>query len=264
MDEQAAPAIGWDAADYLAFADERLRSGFDLMLRLGALPHGAIADLGCGTGEHAAALARRYPAHPVIGVDSSADMLAKARRLDTPVDWVLSDLRDWQPAAPLALLFTNSALQWLPDHATLLPHLVGLLRPGGVLAIQMPRNFDSPAHAEMRALAATPRWRETVQPVLRENPVDEPGAYFDLLAPFADGEPDIWDIEYWNVLRGRTVLDWMRGTGLRPVLSVLSPDDQARFCAEYAERLARAYPPRPGGVTLFPQRRLFVVLRKRT
>jgi trans-aconitate 2-methyltransferase len=130
-----------------------------------------------------------------------------------------------------------------------------------VLALQMPRNFDQPSHVEMRALACEGKWAARLGPLLRAEPVAAPADYYDLLAPLAR-ELDIWETEYQHVLRGPApVLEWVRGTALRPLLEALAPAERGEFEAAYQARLARAYPPRPDGATLFPFRRIFIVAR---
>jgi trans-aconitate 2-methyltransferase len=81
-------------------------------------------------------------------------MLERARQVVPAVEWQQADIARWQPFAPFDLIFSNAALHWLPDHERLLPALAGCLAPGGVLAVQMPRNFDAPSHT---AIAETVR-----------------------------------------------------------------------------------------------------------
>ena len=165
----------------------------------------------------------------------------------------------WTPDAPFDLLFSNAALHWLPDHASLLPRLLGHLRPGGVLAVQMPRNFAAPSHTLLREVARVGPWADSLARHLADEPVAAPEWYHDLLAPLA-AAVDIWQTEYLHVLDGDDpVLNWVRGTALRPVIDALTPEDRMRFEAEYARRLRWAYPTRPDGRTLFPFRRLFIV-----
>jgi trans-aconitate 2-methyltransferase len=152
-------------------------------------------------------------------------------------------------------------LHWIDGHDTLMPRLIGGLTSGGVLAVQMPRNFDQPSHVTMREVAAGGEWAERLGPLCRPEPVRAPGFYYDLLAPLAR-ELDIWETEYQHVLRGPSpVLEWVRGTALRPFLEALAPDEQHEFETAYKARLERAYPVRATGTTLFPFRRLFIVAR---
>jgi trans-aconitate 2-methyltransferase len=254
----------WDAAQYLRFSGERMRPALDL---LGRIPDGIaprrIIDLGCGTGEITLALKARWPEADVVGLDSAAAMLDKAHALGGAVGWVQADIADWSPARPLDVIFSNAALQWLDGHEALFARLMHALAPGGVLAVQMPRNFAAPSHRLMRETAAEAPWGERLKPILRTEPVLPPERYYDLLAPIAP-EIDLWETEYLHNLQGETpVLDWVKGTGLRPLLDALTePDERAAFVARYQARLAEAYPRRSDGRTLFPFRRLFLIARR--
>lgn len=251
----------WDPGQYLKYGDERLRPGFELLARVGELPAGDLWDLGCGTGAHLRAIAARWPGRRTIGFDSSPAMLAKAAAEPSTIEWREGRIDDWVPETPPALVFSNAVLHWVDGHAMLLPRLLGALAPEGVLAIQMPRNFDQPSHALMRALASEGKWAARLRPLLRPEPVATPADYYDLLAPIA-GDLDMWETEYQHVLRGPApVLEWVRGTALRPILEALAPEERAEFEAAYQARLARAYPQRKDGATLFPFRRIFIVAR---
>jgi trans-aconitate 2-methyltransferase len=263
---EAAPrsvSPSWDAGQYLRFAGERMRPAMDLLQRIPEIGPRRFVDLGCGTGEVTLALKRRWPKADVEGIDSAASMLAKARDLSREIAWTLGDIAGWSPNRPPDLIFSNAALQWLDGHETLFPHLMRCLAPGGALAAQMPRNFGAPSHRLMREVAANGPWSEELRPLLREEPVLPPERYYDLLAPLAR-EIDLWETEYLHVLDGETpVLDWVKGTGLRPLLDALTdPVERADFTARYQARLATAYPRRADGKTLFPFRRLFLIARR--
>ena len=258
----------WDPVRYLQFADERARPGFDLLARVGDLPAGALYDLGCGTGIHARALAARWPERAVIGVDAAPAMLAQAAAEASLVRWQEADIAAWRPTGPAALIFSNAALHWLDDHAALLPRLIGMLAPGGVIAVQMPRNAGAPSHRLIGETVRQGPWAARLAPLLREEPVGDPGFYYDLLARVAPGGIDLWETEYLHVLAGphdgeSPVLSWTRGTTLRPLLAALGTDEAAAFTDRYEAALRHAYKRRPDGRTLFAFRRLFFVARAR-
>ncbi len=243
----------WDPQQYGRFSDHRLRPGLDLLARIGDLPAGPIYDLGCGAGALSPLIAARWPDRAVIGIDNSADMLATAREAAPEIG---------HPPQPAALLFANASLQWLDHHDTLFARLMGMLLPGGVLAVQMPRNHESPSHRLMREAAESGPWRSRLQQVRAIQPVAEPAAYHRLLAPRA-ARLEIWETEYLHCLSGRDpVVEWTRGTGLRPYLDRLAGSERDGFLAAYTARIASSYPPEPDGTTLFPFRRIFIVVAR--
>ncbi|HET8729283.1 MAG TPA: methyltransferase domain-containing protein [Alphaproteobacteria bacterium] len=251
--------MAWNPIQYLKFAGPRLQPGLDLIARLPDARAERVVDLGCGTGQLTALLGERFPGAAVAGVDSSPEMLAKAAEAHPGIVWRQDDIATWTPGQPVDVIYSNAALQWLPSHETLLPRLVGQLTPGGVLAVQMPRNFRAPSHAAMRATAADGPWKGRI--ALREEPVLPPEAYYDLLAPRV-ASLEIWETEYLHVLEGPSpVLEWTRGTALLPVFEALEGQELEDFIADYSRRLDRAYPVRPDGRTLFPFRRIFLLAR---
>ena len=251
----------WDPGQYLKYGDERLRPGFDLLARVGELPPGDLWDLGCGTGAHLRAIAARWPGRRAVGYDSSPEMLTKAAAAEGGLEWRQGRAEAWRPETPPALVFSNAMLHWVDDHAEVFPSLFGALAPGGVLAVQMPRSYEQPSHVLMRETAASGPWAARLAPLLRPEPARPPAFYYDLLTPHAK-TLDIWETEYQHVLQGEApVLEWVRGTALRPLLEALSPEERRAFEAEYQAHLARAYPRRPDGATLFPFRRIFIVAR---
>ncbi len=259
MDGVAGAAAGWDPAQYLRFAGPRLQPALDLLARIPLAAPAAVYDLGCGAGNVTRLLRARWPDAAVTGVDASPAMLQAAAAAAPGVRFVQADLAAWGPPAPADLVFSNAALHWLDHHATLLPRLLGHLGPGGVLAVQMPRNHDAPSHTGMVAAAEAGPWRTRLQPLLRRAPVAPPAVYHDILAPHA-GRLELWETEYLHVLEGESpVVEWTRGSALKPLLDALEPPEREGFLADYAARMAAAYPRRPDGRTLFPFRRLFIL-----
>lgn len=255
----------WDPAKYVQFGDYRDRPFFDLTGRVHADRPVQVVDLGCGPGNLTATLAERWPGADVVGVDSSAEMLAKAAAVadGTPsLRFELSDIAHWMPSAETDVVVSNAALQWVPGHQDLIPKWLAVLSPGSWFAMQVPGNFNAPSHALMRTLAGSPRWESKLRGVLRGGEsVGEPAEYLRILLD--EGfTADAWETTYQQVLPGPDpVLEWVRGTALRPVLAVLSPEDGAEFEGEYAAALRDAYPPTPHG-TVFPFRRVFAVGHK--
>lgn len=250
--------MSWDPDQYARFGGERLRPARDLVNAISAARPARIADLGCGDGRATELLAARWPDAEILGVDDSQSMLDAAAKLGLRAEWRRDGIDTWQPGSRFDVVFSNAAIHWLPDHATLLPRLLDAVAPGGALAVQMPRNFAAPSHALLFDLAESPSWRARLAPLVRRQPVQDPQWYYDLLAPRARSI-DIWETEYVHALSGdRPVVEWLKGTWLRPFLHALGPDAPV-FEAEYARQVAAAYPRRADGKTLFPFRRLFMV-----
>lgn len=250
----------WDPALYGRYADERSRPFFELTARIAAESPATVVDLGCGSGELTVALSARWPAATVRGLDASPEMIDRAPQ-DGRVSFAVADARDFD-ATGTDVLVSNAMLQWVPGHARLLRAWAEQLNPGGWLAFQVPANFDAPSHRLMRELADSPAWRDRLDGVLRhEDAVASPTEYLDLLAG-RGMRVDAWQTEYQHVLGGDDpVLEWVRGTGLRPVLAALSDAQAAQFSGEYAHALRLAYPRRPYG-TVFSFARTFVVAHK--
>jgi trans-aconitate 2-methyltransferase len=261
--------MNWDPSQYLKYATERLRPALDLVARVSLVAPRTIVDLGCGAGNVTQILSERWPTARITGVDNSASMLAKAQdtlRGNPRVAWLEADLAAWAAAAPAGgadLVYSNAALHWLDLHEILFPRLLSAVADDGILAVQMPSNFHAPSHTVLEEVAAGPQWGSRLRPLLRPVPVASATQYFDWLAPHAQ-TIDAWTTEYLHVLapaanREHPVVTWTKGTALTPFTAVLDAEEQRAFIAEYAARIATAYPPRPDGHVLFPFRRVFIV-----
>lgn len=206
-------------------------------------------------------LAKRWPEATVIGLDHSPEMLTEAKAGDgSAIRWIQADLRDWQPDTEPDLVFSNATLHWVPDHRTLFPKLIRWIKPGGALAVQMPRSWALPSHRLMReTLAELNLGSADLRSSLEGEPVETPQTYYGILAPLVR-HIDLWETEYLQALEGPDpVLEWVKGTGLRPILHALGGDERDRFLKEYGARLRIAYPAASDGRTLYPFRRLFLV-----
>jgi trans-aconitate 2-methyltransferase len=249
----------WDASQYLQFADERTRPCHDLIGRVALAEPGRIIDLGCGPGNSTAALMERWPAAEITGMDSSPEMIAAAGKAHPGGRWVTGDIAGWTADSPYDLVFSNAALQWVPDHAAVFPRLVRQVAAGGALAMQVPANFDAPAHRAMRELAASRTWQGRFPNKVREWFVHEPAFYYDAVAPLVS-RLDLWTTEYFHVMPStQAIVEWYKGTGLRPFLDALSDEDQREFLGEYHALLESVYPRRADGRVLFPFLRMFLI-----
>ena len=247
----------WDPQVYGRYAGERSRPFHELTARVRATDPATVVDLGCGDGALTSTLADRWPSAAVLGIDSSAEMLASAPA-GPRLRFEVGAIEDWAPERPVDVLVSNAALQWVPRHWELLPRLVGALAPGGWLAVQVPGNGDAPSHALLRSLRASARWRDRLGDAGRWPDVPDPAEYVRLLSGLGCAV-DAWETTYAHVLAGPDpVLGWVRGTALRPVLARLSAAEGAEFEAEYGALLRDAYPAAAYG-TVVPFRRVFAV-----
>lgn len=252
----------WDPGLYLAYESERARPFVDLVSRIPTEPR-TIVDLGCGPGHLTAVLRDRWPDATVLGIDSSPEMVAQARReaADPQVSYALDDLASWAPPAPVDLVISNAAFQWVPDQLEVVPRLRDHVAPGGVLAFQVPDNHQEPNHVLLREIAGRPPYAEHAAGLASIRSVS-PATYLDLLADDA-WELDVWGTTYYHVLDGEDpVYRWISGTGARPVLEALPPGIRKDFVAEYKAALREAYPRRSYG-TVLPFPRTFVVAKRR-
>jgi len=254
----------WNPALYRQFEDERTRPARELLARVDLAAPKRIYDLGCGPGNSTELLAQRYPEALVTGTDNSDAMLATARQRLPGCRFEFGDIAQWQPAEAPDLIFANAALQWVGDHDTLLPRLFDALAPGGVLAIQMPDNRDEPTHRLMREVATLDPWGSSIgNAAAVRTKILSINAYYDLLARDAT-EVDVWRTAYQHPMETpAAIVEWVRGTGLRPFLEPLSPIYQEGFLAEYERRIALAYLPRADRRLLLGFPRLFIVAHRR-
>jgi len=253
----------WNPDLYRRFEDERTRPARDLLARVALQAPRRIADLGCGPGNSTELLVERFPEADLIGIDNSAAMLASARERLPGCRFELADIGVWAPEGTFDLIYANASLQWVGGHETLLPRLLGLLAPGGVLAVQMPDNRDEPTHRAMRELAAQPPYAALIGDADRlRTDLLGLGGYYDLLAPLG-ASLDLWRTAYQHPMdTPARIVEWVRGTGLRPFIDPLPEPERMQFLAAYEQRIAASYPPRADGRRLLAFPRLFFVARR--
>jgi trans-aconitate 2-methyltransferase len=253
--------MGWEPDRYLQFSDQRVQPAADLLSRIPLTRPVQVVDLGCGAGNVTRLLAQRWPDANITGLDSSPEMLERARSVLPSAHFELVRVEHWSRDAPLDLLFSNAALHWVDGHEALFPRLLDSLSPGGILAVQMPGNFNAPSHLLIRELAGTTSWADKIGSA-RMGAVLPMAVYQRILAPCST-RLQLWETIYWQAMHGPTpVLDWLRGTTLIPYLAPLDDAARTAFLAELGPRLAEAYPADSSGTTLFPFRRIFILAQQ--
>jgi trans-aconitate 2-methyltransferase len=253
----------WSAAQYVKFEQERTRPVRDLVARIPNAEVLSAADIGCGPGNSTEVLRERYPQARIIGLDSSPDMISSARKRLPDIVFEVADIGEWRPKEPLDVILANAVLQWIPDHERLFPALMAKLGPGGALAVQMPDNLDEPSHRLMGEVASAgpgaAKLKDAANARTERHLADW---YFRLLRPHAP-HVDVWRTTYFHALAGaRAIVEWLKGTGLRPFLDPLEESEREAFLARYEAAVAKAYPAEPDGTVLLPFPRLFVVARR--
>jgi trans-aconitate 2-methyltransferase len=260
-----ARAVTWSAQQYVQFEDERTRPARDLLAALPAIDVRTAIDIGCGPGNSTGLLTARFSAAAVSGLDSSADMIAAARKRLPGLRFDIADIGGWvyENDAAFDVILANAVLHWLPDHAKLFPALVAKLAPGGALAVQMPDNLDEPTHRLMREIAAEGPWAEKLAAAAAAGarpPMPTANRYYEILSG-AGCRADIWRTTYYHALSGGAgaVVEWFKGSGLRPFIAPLNEGEREDFLARYRSAVARAYPAQTDGCVLLPLPRLFIV-----
>ena len=260
QDVTPAPDPMWDVAQYTKFAAHRLRPALELLTRIRHDEPELVHDLGCGTGDVTRLMTERWPHAQVVGSDSSREMLAKASQIPSRVRWQQLDVRRWRPEQAQDVIYSNAVLHWIAGHEDLLPRLVSFLAPGGVLAIQMPLSWNEPSHRSiLDVLEQLDLGSDALRRRYRTSPVAAPEWYIDLLHPLV-GKLDVWTTRYFQLLEGEDpVVEWVRGTGLRPIIDELNPGELALFMTTYRALMHEHYPSISADVTVFPFPRLFIV-----
>ena len=250
----------WSAAQYLKFEDERTRPARELLARVPLEAPKLVADLGCAPATSTALLAERFPDARVVGVDSDADMLANARKRLPRVEYVQADIVDWSPEPGTDLIYSNATFQWVPDHLGQLARLFAALAPGGVLAVQMPDNMAEPAQTLMREAARAGAWGTKLAAAMdSRDALHSVGGYYDRLVGLS-ARLDIWHTHYQHKMdSAAAIVEWFKGSSLRPFLDPLDAEERRGFVAAYESRLADAYPARADGARLLRFPRLFIV-----
>jgi trans-aconitate 2-methyltransferase len=254
--------MAWNPEQYLKFAEARLRPAMDLLAQIALEAPSTIYDLGCGPGNVTRLLAKRWPGAAIVGVDDSSAMLQKAAEVPSRIAWRRESVAHWKPDGHADLIFSNAALHWLPNHASLFPRLVQALASNGVLAVQMPRSFAASSHLLVEETVRSGPWRSRLEPLLGPPPVADPQSYYRLMAPFSSSI-NIWECEYLHTLHGLDpVKEWMKGSWLKQFLDALGMPEREMFEDDYGRRVREAYRPEEDGTTLFPFRRLFMIVTK--
>lgn len=251
----------WSAKEYLKFEDDRIRPVHDLANAVPLKDVKTIVDLGCGPATSTEVLFNHWPKAKISGFDSSADMIASAKKRLPKVDFFVEDIEKWSPSADVDLLFSNAVFQWLPDHIEQMKRLLSAMKSGAALAVQMPDNLFEPTHRAMIHVAEDKRWADRIGSVAREK-LPNVSVYYDALKPLAR-HVELWQTIYNPVMENHeAIVEWMKGAALRPFLAPLNDEEKQAYLALYLERIKKLYPVQYDGKVLLRFPRLFVVIVK--
>lgn len=253
--------MSWSAKQYVAFEDERTRPARDLLAAIPTAEARSVVDIGCGPGNSTELLVQRFSGATVSGLDSSADMIAAARKRLPQLQFDVAEIDRWADEGPFDVIFANAVLQWVPDHAALLPALASRLAEGGSLAIQMPDNLNEPSHRLMREVAANGPWASKLADAAgQRTDMASASEYFSMLRPHC-ARVDVWHTTYHHQLSDGAagVVEWFKGSGLIPFLSPLTESERAQYLEQYLAEVEKAYPALADGSVLLPFPRLFIV-----
>jgi trans-aconitate 2-methyltransferase len=251
----------WSAKQYVAFEEERTRPVRDLLAAVPDGYRGRAIDIGCGPGNSTEVLTAKLPAARISGFDSSLEMIEAARKRLPQIEFRVGDVASWRDSGPFDVILANAVLHWLAHHDSLLPALIAKLAPGGALAVQMPDNLAEPAHRLMRETALQGPWAGKLAEAAESRTTLRDAAwYFDVLRPHAQ-RVDIWRTTYHHQLTGGlvAVVEWFKGSGLRPFLDPLDAHERAEYLKHYTAALTPFFPERSDGSVLLPFPRLFMV-----
>ena len=258
MQYEVGAPMTWSAQQYTRFEAERTRPVRDLVRAIPREHATAVVDLGCGPGNSTEVLAGRYPSATITGIDNSGDMISAARRRLPHIAFEVTDIAAWKAPRPMDVILANASLQWLPDHQSLYPKLVSQLSKGGCLAVQTPDNLLDPPHRLAREVAAQGPWSDKIGQV-RHPERHAADWYYALLKPLTTSV-DLWRTTYFHPLQGhQAIVEWFKGTALRPYLAPLAPEEQQEFLAAYLQAISSAYPLLEDGTVLLPFPRLFLI-----
>jgi trans-aconitate 2-methyltransferase len=253
----------WNPAQYLAFADERARPALDLIARLPNRAPRLIHDVGCGPGNSTRLLADAFPGATLTGIDSSHAMIARAKAAVPKARFIVGDASVWAPNPEADLVFSNALFQWVPDHARHLARILEALKPGAVLAVQMPDTLTEPSHVHMAKTALNPAFKSKLaKAVHARSPLLSAQGYHHILKPLCS-RLDIWRTSYHHLLSGLDgIIAMLSSTGLRPFLDPLTAQEREAYLAAYRKAIAPHYPVMDDGLLLFPFPRLFLLAVK--
>lgn len=252
----------WSSEQYLKFKKQRTQPAVDLAERIAADQPKNILDIGCGPGNSTAVLKERFPGADILGVDNSENMIDKAKASYPDLDFRICDITcELDKLDTYDVIFSNACLQWIPNHREFIPAFFGKLNEKGVLAVQIPMNGEEPLFKIMSKVIAEPRWNFSDMNI-EINETLLPEEYFDILSSCTESF-DIWETVYYHRMPSiEAMVEWVKGTRLRPYINALDKSNAKLLENEIAERAAEIYGKQKNGEIIFKFRRFFFTAAK--
>lgn len=252
----------WDSEQYLKFKKQRTQPAIDLVKRITTKQPGKILDIGCGPGNSTFVLKKAFPQAYLLGVDNSENMIKAAKESYPDMNFQLCDVTTGIDSLDeYDVIFSNACLQWIPNHAKLIPMLFHKLNKNGVLAVQIPMNGQEPLFRIMDEILSEPKWNFSSMNI-EKNEILLPEEYFTILSSCTD-HFDLWETVYYhNMPSVEAMVEWVKGTRLRPYLQALDQIEAESLIREITMRTAKTYRIQKNGEIIFKFRRLFFVASK--
>lgn len=236
----------WDPEKYNQFKNIRYQPFFDLIELIKGDGLENCVDIGCGTGEQTKILSEKFDQANFVGIDSSPEMLAKSKELEssnlhfsvaTVENFIAPGIdKKWD------LIFSNAALQWSDNHEGLFTRLISLISDKGQLAIQMPVQKENLLNQLLFDLVQEKPFVDYLQGWKRESPVLSIDEYAQLF--FENGLNNIQIIQKVYPIIADTpdkLFDFIAGSALVPYMERMSAGEQQQFKTAYKLRIQRAY-----------------------
>lgn len=253
----------WDSKKYLKFEKERTQPAIDLVRRVEGRNVSSVLDVGCGPGNSSVVIKNIFPNADILGIDFSADMIERAKKdyVDITFEQWDADVFTEETSKKFDLIFSNACLQWLPNQFKTIINLYKLLNDNGIMAVQIPCNFDEPIHHLINKVVTSEKWKAVIK-YQRNYVMSSVEEYFNVISALSD-EFDIWTTTYHHVLPSHEAIwSWYEGTGLRPYLSQLDDSMKDEFKKDIMEEIRKNYPLQKSGKIIFDFPRLFFVVEK--
>lgn len=251
--------FNWNSDQYLKFKAQRTQPAIDLAKRVADANPQMVIDIGCGPGNSTSVLKSVFPNAKILGIDTSPDMINKAKKTYPDIDFIVGDARDIQDKYDL--IFSNACLQWIPDHKKFIPYLMSRLSAGGTLAVQIPMNGEEPLFRIIRDVVSESDYSFDLSQLIRQWTLN-PDEYYEILSGCSSSF-QIWETVYYHDLPNcEAMLEWVKGTHIRPYLAQLSEEDGLVFENEILERTMKTYPIMSDGKVILRFRRFFFTARR--